>query len=319
MPLTTKQRAQRILQVLAYVLDEQAQGNTALVDDISARFGIDERELTEDMNFVFYNVGVYPFSPDSMVEVTAEDGIVSVRMGDYFYKPLHLTADEGVRLLTAGEALLHSGTTAAGDSLRSAIGKLRAALGADGQLDVRAATVDPAVLAQLEQAVADHETVEMEYLSYARDESATRQVDPYWLQMSAGYWYLQAWCHEAADFRMFRVDRVLSSRGTGTAFEPTDDELRPVPGPGTGSGTQTVVLEVPSSGRWIADMYPVESVAEVAGDRLRIEIRCGTTAFLERLLLRLPPASTAFDAERGESVLPVRAAAARRILSRYGG
>jgi hypothetical protein len=93
-------------------------------------------------------------------------------------------------------------------------------------------------------------------------------------------------------------------------------ELAAAPSPGTGSAAQTVVLDVPAGDRWIADMYPVESVTEV-GDRLQIEIRCGTTAFLERLLLRLAPGSTAVDAATGASVLPVRAAAASRILSRY--
>ena len=190
------------------------------------------------------------------------------------------------------------------------------ALGPDGHLDVRSATADPAVVALLEGAVASCSTVDMEYLSYARDESTTRKVDPYWLQMSAGHWYLQAWCHEAEDFRMFRVDRVLSATETGATFEPAEDELRPEPSPGTGAGTQTVVLDVPASDRWIADMYPVESVTG-SGDRLQIEIRCGTTAFLERLLLRLSPGSSAVDAATGASVLPVRAAAARRILSRY--
>ena len=116
---------------------------------------------------------------------------------------------------------------------------------------------------------------------------------------------------------MFRVDRILSAESTEDQFTVREVELAAAPAPGTGSSTQSVVLDVPVADRWIADMYPVEAVTEER-DRLRIEIRCGTTAFLERLLLRLSPGSAAVDTATGATVLPVRAAASRRILSRYG-
>jgi len=313
MALTTKERAQRILLVLGFVLD---QGDTP-VEMVCERFGLTEDELTADMNYVFNYVGIHPFTPDAYVTVTVEEGLIDVAYGDFFRRPLHLTSDEALQLLTAGEALLSAEGDRSGQTLRTAVEKVRAALGAD-HLEVQAPSADPAVLELLSAAVEDHSCVDVEYLSYARDESTRRTVDPYALQAFSDHWFLQAWCHEAEDVRMFRVDRIVTARPTEELFEVREVELADAPGPGPGSLTQAVVLDVPSSDRWIADMYPVESVDESGEGRLRIEIRCGTKAFLERLLLRLSPGSSAVDAASGESLLPVRAAAARRILSRYG-
>lgn len=312
MALTTKERAQRILLVLGFVLD---QGDTP-VEVVCERFGISEEELTEDMTFVFNYVGIHPFTPDAYVTVTVEEGLIDVAYGDFFRQPLHLTSEEALHLLTAGEALLKAEGERSGATLQAAVEKVRTALGAD-TLTVQPPAADPKVLELLSATIEDHTSVVIDYLSYARDEVASRTVDPYVLQAFSDHWFLQAWCHEAEDIRMFRVDRILSAASTEDQFVVREVELAEAPAPGTGSSTQTVVLDVPAGDRWIADMYPVESVTE-DGDRLRIEIRCGTTAFLERLLLRLSPGSSAVDAATGASVLPVRAAAASRILSRYG-
>jgi len=311
MALTTKERAQRILLVLGFVLD---QGDTP-VEVVCERFGISEDELTEDMTYVFNYVGIHPFTPDAYVTVTVEDGLIDVAYGDFFRQPLHLTSEEALQLLTAGEALLQAEGDRSGDTLRAAVEKVRTALGAD-TLTVQPPAADPQVLELLSATIEDHTSIVIDYLSYARNESASRTVDPYVLQAFSDHWFLQAWCHEAEDVRMFRVDRILSATSTEDQFTVREVELAASPAPGTGSSTQTVLLDVPAGDRWIADMYPVESVAE-HDDRLRIEIRCGTTAFLERLLLRLSDGSTAVDAATGASVLPVRSGAARRILSRY--
>ena len=84
------------------------------------------------------------------------------------------------------------------------------------------------------------------------------------------------------------------------------------------------MLDVDSSGGWIAEHYPVESVTPVAPGRLRVRMAVGGDAWLERLLLRLGPDAHVVEATdaSGASLdtAPYRALAveaADRVLQRY--
>jgi proteasome accessory factor C len=48
-----------------------------------------------------------------------------------------------------------------------------------------------------------------------------------------------------------------------------------------------VILEVEPRGRWVAEYYPVESVEELDGGRLRVALRVANPRWLPRLILRL--------------------------------
>ena len=84
-----------------------------------------------------------------------------------------------------------------------------------------------AALPKLQAAVAERKTVEFEYYAITRDETITRVVDPYGLQLVAGEWYLIGWCHLREDLRTFRLSRVRSGVKYHTRrphdFAPPDD------------------------------------------------------------------------------------------------
>ena len=66
----------------------------------------------------------------------------------------------------------------------------------------------------------------------------------------------------------------------------------------------------------MVESYPTEEVDTEPDGRLRVVMAVSEQALLERLLLRLGPAAVVV----GPDDLPgFRAAAARRVLSRYGG
>ena len=315
MARTAKARAQRILLIVAFVLDEQELGGSVAVEDVVARFGISEKELSEDMELVFSRVGVSPFTPDAMVEAYVDDGEISIRLGDYFRRPVELTSEEALYLFTAGTALLDDPNLPPSSALASAVDKLASAFGiSEAEVDVDVARADPDVLGMVADAIDRHQVLEIDYHSFGRASTGTRLVEPCALQAREGHWYLAAWCRTADDVRQFRMDRILAARPTESVFEPRDDvdltdEFRAPQG-------RTVILDVPMTAGWVAETYPVESVETVEG-RLHITLLVGTTAFLERLLLRLGTDVTVTDAGTGESLLSVQAAAARRLLTAY--
>ncbi len=83
-----------------------------------------------------------------------------------------------------------------------------------------------AALPKLQAAIVDRKTVQFDYFAISRDETLTRQVDPYGLQLVAGEWYLVGRCHLRAALRTFRLSRIRS-RVTHATRAPHDFDVPP--------------------------------------------------------------------------------------------
>lgn len=311
--VTATERVQRILAVLPWIVQHQG----ATVDEICDRFALSRKELLDDLDFVFYNVGLHPFTPDMLAEVSIDEDRVTVHLGDYFRRPLRLTHEEALTLLAAGRALAARPGTDPDGTLQRAVDKLSAALGegAADAVDVALGDADPDVLAAARRAVDQHLRLTIDYYSYGRDEPSTRRIDPYRLVAREGHWYLLAWCHTAEGERLFRVDRIRSATVSDEVFEPPPDAGDA--GFDLSESPRTVELVAPADAGWVATTYPCDEAEQLADGRWRIVLPVTATPWLERLLLRLGPDVTATDLTTGESLDHTAAEAARRVLGRY--
>jgi proteasome accessory factor C len=282
------------------------------VAEVCRRFGLTESELIAELDLVWC-CGVHPFTPDSLMEVTVEDGRVWIRYADWFDRPLRLTPEEGLTLVAAGAALLAVPGADPGGPLARGLRKLADVLGIDpdGAVEVTLGAVPEGMLVTLRDAVAARTQVELDYYVYGRDERTRRVVDPYAVFAAEGEWYLTAWCHLARAERRFRIDRVRAIEVLDRTFEP----------PATPPTTEVfeakdddprVVLELTPRARWVAEQYPIEAVEELAGGHLRVTLVVAESAWLERLLLRLGPEGTIVSGADG-----LAAASAGRVLARY--
>lgn len=75
------------------------------------------------------------------------------------------------------------------------------------------------LLQQLEQAVANCQTIVIEYVKKNADIPERRKIDPYGLAYRSDRWYLAAYCHLRHDLRTFRVDRIRTFSSTGDSFD----------------------------------------------------------------------------------------------------
>ena len=319
--VTAADRFRRIVAIVPWI----AERNGPTVDEVCERFDITRDELLSDLDVVFM-VGIPPYTPDELIDVIIEDDRVFLNLGDYFRHPLRLTTPEALTLVAAGRGLLATPGADESGPLARALSKLANTLGIDRSeaVAVDLGTAEHGVIPQLRAAVAHRETVEIDYYGYAKDDHTTRQVDGYRVHASDGNWYLFGWCHLAEDERVFRIDRIAEVRGTGRTF------AAPTVAPPTevyrGRSTDhRIVLDVDASAGWIAEHYPVESVAPAAPGRIRVRMAVGGDAWLERLLLRLGPDAQVVEATDPDGdpidVAPYRtlaAQAARRVLRRYG-
>jgi proteasome accessory factor C len=303
-------RLQRVLAMLPWILAHPG----VTVRELATRFEVDEQELDEDLELLPM-CGLPPYTADRLIDlVVADDGAVTVRLAEYFERPVRLTPAEGVALLAAGRALLAVPGSDPKGPLASGLEKLEQALGATGRLSVHVATTDH--LETLRAAHASGHQVELEYYSSARDELTTRLVDPFRVFHAFGAWYFAGWCHRAGAERLFRVDRVQAVRDTGRPSEVTEDtaeeerELvyRPAP------DDLRVKLRLRPDAAWVAESIPTEERVDRAQGAIDVVLAVSGPAFLERLLLSLGPAAKVLSPA---SVRADVAAAAARVLERY--
>lgn len=310
--ISASSRLRRVLAVLPWII---AQPGGAPIDEVCRRFGISRAQLMADLDIVWM-VALYPYTPDRMIDVVVEGDRVSIRLAEYFSRPLRLTPDEALAMVATGRTLAAvPGADPAGPLARG-VAKLAAALGVDAsQVQVDLGDVAASTLTLLQQAVDEHRQVEVDYYAFGRDERSTRRLDPHRVHVDQGQWYLVAHDHERDDARVFRVDRIEGIRllDEPSAPPPTAVDLAVFsPGP----DTPRVVLDLAPAARWVLEQYPVEAIEALDGGRVRATLAVSGTPWLERLLLRLGPDVVVVGPPDLADVGP---AAAARLLGRYGG
>jgi proteasome accessory factor C len=308
--MATEDRLKRILAMVPWIVAHD--GPT--VADTCARFGCTPPELMRDIQLL-YLCGLYPYTPDLLIEASVQDGRVYIEYADYFSRPLRLTPGEGLGLVAAASALLATPGTDPSGPLARGLAKLASALGGDESVtvDVDLGPTDHGVLQILRDATATQAQVSMRYYSFGRDDVEDRVIEPASVFQSVGEWYVHAWCHRARDERTFRVDRIehatlLSTPRSGPHVVPANALFS------RRAESGIVDLALTTAVRWVAERYPIESSAELADGRLLVRLAVAEWAWLDRLVLQLGD-----DAEvlAGPPLWPGRSEAAAVLLARY--
>jgi len=309
--LTARERMGRLLSVIPWV----TQNEGALIDEIERRFDYPREMLLRDLQEVVFFVGVYPFTPDQLIEVDISDDKVWIRYADWFARPLRLTAEEAATLLAAASAALVLTDEETPDPLTRALTKLGTIVGAkaDQAIDVRLGDAQTEIVDEIRHAL-DNQVLSIRYYSYGRDSISERQIDPLRLFNEHGNWYLDAWCHTADAPRVFRVDRISHADRTDIPV----DNSRSVQSASfaASSGDPRVTLRLGRSAHWVVEQYPCESVTHDPDGTIIVELAITEIPWLQRLLLRLGPAAVISRADPPitEEVI---SDAARKILSLY--
>ncbi len=313
-PKTAGERLRRLLAIVPWIVANPG----VEIASVAARFGLGEDELIEDLNIVWM-IGLPPYTPDALVEVVLEEGKVWIHYADFFARPLRLSPAQGLALLASSDGLLSMPGSEPDGPLARALAKLASTLGVahDEVVDVELGTAEAGLLQQLRQAVEGSTEVEIDYYSYGRDEHSRRLIAPWRVRSTEGAWYVEAWCHQAEDERVFRVDRIESVESTGhrSKHQPpsdwgSDSTFRP------NQGDPAIVLRLQPEARWVVEAYPCE-VMEDSQEGLTIRMVITALPWLERLLLRLGPAAEVVEATDLSGYSQIRSKAAERVLARY--
>jgi proteasome accessory factor C len=289
--VTSAERLRRLLALVPYVATRRVVG----LADTAKTFGMTERELIDDLNLAWC-VELRAPEPYCPIDLSYEDGEISISQAESIVRPLRLAADEASALLVALRVLAETGGEEERDAVNRLIAKIETAAGAAGAASSQV-TIQQfdsprvrAVAEKLNGALTAGRRVHLRHYAYKRDEDTERDVDPMRLLVVEGRTYLEGWCRRAEGVRLFRLDRVLSVDVLDVPaevpesaephdvdaglFQPSDSDI-------------LVELELGPEARWVAESYPCESMTELPDGRLRIGLRTPDTTWVRRFALRL--------------------------------
>ncbi|MFA9428724.1 helix-turn-helix transcriptional regulator [Egicoccus sp. AB-alg2] len=269
----------RMLTLVPWLLERPG----ASLAEAAHAFGVSEATIRRDLGHLDF-CGLPGLGGGDLFEVQIVGDRVVVRMADELKRPLRPTPREALRLVltldAVGEAL--------GDelpALRSAVGKVRAALGIP---EAVADVVEPgthALVPALRQAISGQRRVRVQYQGRADQAPQWRTVDPWALQVVDGLWYLRGHDVDVDDARTFRLDRVADLEVTDQPRAAPAPEQLPPPVYAPGPDDLAVELELSRAGRWVLDAVVPDAVEELSDGGALVRLRTDAPAWLARVVL----------------------------------
>jgi predicted DNA-binding transcriptional regulator YafY len=312
----------RMTRLLALVPYLTARPDGVALAEAARDFGVAERQLRSDLELLWM-CGLPGYGPGDLIDLSFEGDRVRVTFTAGMVRPLRLTTDEAVALVVALRTLLELPGLAEREAVSRALAKVSAAAGHAGdRVTPVAVSVDAReeALAVVREGLERKRALHLHYYVPTRDERTERTVDPMRLILVDGRWYLEAWCRRAEGVRLFRLDRVDD-------VVVLDEPAAPPPeahGRNLDNGVYqpepdapAVRLRLARNARWVADYYPVDSVAPVEDPPggLAVTLRTADLAWARRLVASLGGAAVA---DEPRELAAQVAADARAALARYG-
>jgi predicted DNA-binding transcriptional regulator YafY len=212
-------RITRLTAILIQLQTKRLITSTALAE----RFNVSVRTIYRDIR-VLEQAGL---------PISAEDGKGYALMEGYKLPPIMFTEDEANALITIEQLMLKNSDASLVKAFSNAVSKIKAVLKYatkdSVELLANRIAVSPAIqaastsssLTLIQEALTAFKVLSITYQSEHKKEETERNIEPfalyYTLQES---WALIAYCRLRKDYRMFRLDRILSVRKLDTNFQP---------------------------------------------------------------------------------------------------
>ncbi len=182
------------------------------VAEVAREFDVTEQQLRADLNLLWM-CGLPGYGPGDLIDVTWQGDRVTLSNADEIARPLRLTSEEALALVTALRVLSEEPGIVERTAIDRALAKLESAAGGTAATDrvvaAPSSDSDAQVVATAADALARARRLRLRYWVPARDEATERDVDPLRLFTTDGRAYLAGWCYLVDDLRTFRLDRVL--------------------------------------------------------------------------------------------------------------
>ncbi len=316
--MNSAERIKRLLAVLPWIESQ----NGPYLEEVAARFDYPQRELIEDLENVVFFVGVYPFTPDCLIEVSITEERVWVRYADWFRQPMKLSKKELTALRAAGEALIDFGGSLTNE-IEDELGPLERALtklsvfegGSENLLEIKLATPTKHLL-DVQNSIKYKTVLQIEYLAGSRNEISSRKIEPEKILANGGKWYVQAYCKSSSAVKTFRVDRIKDITTLDEIRESNSVEYSTTEDFFNLDNFPTAIIEIPIGDKSLIDGFPNIEIEEVSEEKIRLICPVASEVWFKYLLMVLGSGAEVLEMPTGiENIF--RSKAAEEILGIY--
>jgi len=193
----TLAQTSRLLDLVPFISTHQ---NISLAQ-LAEKFGISKKELLDDLN-TLWMCGLPGYTPLELIDLTFDEGYVSIRNAEILEVPRLLSTEEFI-VLILGLDLISESTEQLSAEIKSLQNKLREITGDIAKV---LPTVNSAHRAILDKAIIERKNVTIKYFSPVADQISTRSAAPLEFKIEAGNEYIVAMTQ--AGLRTFKLDRV---------------------------------------------------------------------------------------------------------------
>ncbi len=269
----------RMLTLIPWLLERPG----ATLAETAEAFGVAPEVIRRDLGHLDF-CGLPGLGGGDLFDVSLVGDRVVVSMADELRRPLRPTPDEALRLVLTVDTV----ADALGDdlpALRTAVAKVRDALGIPEDVADVLAEEGPSGLERLRSALHDRRRIRLTYQGRSDPAPTVREVDPWALHLQDGVWYLQGHDRGVEEGRIFRVDRVANVEVLDVRAEVAPPANLPPPRYEPEPEDPEVVLDVAPAARWLEGALALDAVVEHDDGRARLTFRTNAPRWVARLVL----------------------------------
>lgn len=197
------QRVARALDLVPYVSENPG----IQIAELAEKFNTSEKQIVKDLELIFL-CGLPGYTPYELIDLTYEDGAVTIIEPQLLDKPRKFSETEGV-ILTLGLSLIKD-STADPESILAIDGLLdKLSRKFNSSLQAKFADhVKPALYDQIASAINAKKFIQFNYRSLSDDLISFRKVKAEQVFFKKGHYYLLALEGNSQEERTFRIDQM---------------------------------------------------------------------------------------------------------------
>ena len=212
------------MDLIPYILEHPGISITQLSKD----FAVTEKEIEKDLQLAFM-CGLPGYTPYELIDLTYEDGVVSIIDPQVLNKPRSFSSNERV-VIALGLEILKNINLLNDENLKKIENLSKKFMDEEsGSVMIVEQNLAFPFLNIINQAIFETRFIVFDYQSISKDEISNRKVAPYKLFLQNGNLYLSGYDYDAQSDRIFKADQIVNcaiggQASLGQANSPQEEE-----------------------------------------------------------------------------------------------
>ena len=207
-------QVERLLDLVPYLTSNPG----ISIEQIAKDFKTSKSAIIDDLN-TLWMCGLPGYTPLELIDLSFDTGFVTIRNAEVLSKPRKLSHHEAISVIV-GLSILREAIPDSSShhiAISELVNRISESMKIPTPVQVRS-DISPEIRQMLQRALSENRCVRITHFSFNKDIETERTISPLQLRFIEGQEYLEAFCTDADEFRVFRLDRIRK-------VEITDDGL----------------------------------------------------------------------------------------------